>query len=209
TQQQVTNYIGVFSDFSQRKAIEESLRISEQRFRDVSDAVGEYLWELDTDLCYTYVSERSLVVKGYTPQELIGYPLTKFIFQPDMSLVIETLENAIEYKESFKISFRSVGQKGEIFWEEISGIGIYDREGLLIGLRGSGLNINERKRTEEALQASEESLRLLLDSTSEAIYGMDLKGYITFCNRSCVRLLGYEDAEELIGQHAHNLIHHH
>jgi PAS domain S-box-containing protein len=209
TDDNVTHYVGVFSDFTQRKAIEESLRISEQRFRDVSDAVGEYLWELDTDLCYTYVSERSFSVKGYAPEDLIGWPLMKFIVSADLDFVTKTIYEAIQHKTPFKIEFRSIGQSGELFWEEISGIGIYDSNDNFIGLRGSGLNISDRKRTEEALQSSEESLRLLLDSTSEAIYGIDLQGYITFCNRSCVRLLGYENVNELIGQHGHSLFHHH
>jgi PAS domain S-box-containing protein len=69
--------------------------------------------------------------------------------------------------------------------------------------------IDERKQVEAALRESEEQVRLLINSTAEAIYGLDLNGNCTFANPSCLRLLGYENAEhELIGKNIHKLIHH-
>ena len=64
------------------------------------------------------------------------------------------------------------------------------------------------KRSEEAIRESEEKFHLLLNSTGEAIYGIDLNGNCTFCNPSCLRLLGYEHESQLLGQHMHDLIHH-
>ena len=60
----------------------------------------------------------------------------------------------------------------------------------------------------EELVASKEQIRLLLESTAEAIYGVDLHGCCTFANPACVRLLGYESAEELLGRQMHELCHH-
>src|SRR5947208_2434179 len=51
-------------------------------------------------------------------------------------------------------------------------------------------------------------LRPTQDSTAEAIYGIDLQGSCTFCNRACVRILGYARDQDLIGKHMHRLIHH-
>jgi PAS domain S-box-containing protein len=65
-----------------------------------------------------------------------------------------------------------------------------------------------RAHAEERLRRSEEQFRLLLDSTGEAIYGMDLTGHCTFANRTCARLLGYPDASALIGLRMHEAIHH-
>ena len=59
-----------------------------------------------------------------------------------------------------------------------------------------------------ALRESEERCRLLLDSTAEAIYGLDFRGNCTFCNTACLRLLGYTDVHELLGRNMHQLIHH-
>ena len=51
-------------------------------------------------------------------------------------------------------------------------------------------------------------VRLLLESTGEGIYGIDLEGRCTFANPACVRLLGFDSADELVGQNMHDLVHH-
>ncbi len=66
----------------------------------------------------------------------------------------------------------------------------------------------ERKRIEGELVEREEHIRLLLNSTAEAIYGIDTHGSCTFCNPSCLRILGFEKQEDLIGKNIHHLIHH-
>ena len=66
----------------------------------------------------------------------------------------------------------------------------------------------EREKAENALREREEHIRLLLDSTAEAIYGIDLEGNCTFCNRACARLLGYASTSELLGKDMHAVMHH-
>ncbi len=69
-------------------------------------------------------------------------------------------------------------------------------------------DITRRKQMEEALRESEDKLRLLLDSTAEAIYGIDLEHRCTFCNPACLRTLGYEHIDQVLGKNTHDLIHH-
>ena len=61
---------------------------------------------------------------------------------------------------------------------------------------------------EAALREREEFVRLLLDSTAEAIVGLDREGKCTFCNPACLRLLGYTELKDLLGKDVHSLIHH-
>lgn len=61
--------------------------------------------------------------------------------------------------------------------------------------------------TEAHLEGGE-LLSLLLDSTAEAIYGINTNGNCTFCNSACLRLLGYKDSAELIGKNMHAIMHH-
>jgi len=68
--------------------------------------------------------------------------------------------------------------------------------------------IVERLQAEAALLESEEQVRLLLDSTAEAIYGLDPAGRCTFCNPACVTVLGYETVADLLGKKIHDLVHH-
>ena len=69
-------------------------------------------------------------------------------------------------------------------------------------------DVTEQKQAERALRESEENFRLLLDSTGEAIYGVDMDGRCTFCNAACLRLLGYAESRDLLGKNMHWQIHH-
>jgi PAS domain S-box-containing protein len=67
---------------------------------------------------------------------------------------------------------------------------------------------DERERASLSLRQSEERVRILLNSTAEAIYGLDIEGNCTFCNATSVRLLGYENPGDLLGKQMHSLMHH-
>lgn len=58
------------------------------------------------------------------------------------------------------------------------------------------------------LQEQGEYIELLLNSTAEAIYGVDTQGICTFVNPSCLRMLGYEREQDIVGKPIHRLIHH-
>ena len=66
----------------------------------------------------------------------------------------------------------------------------------------------QRNQAEEAEAEREKQVRLLLDSTAEAIYGVDLDGVCTFVNPACVQMLGYKSEDDLLGKDMHELIHH-
>jgi PAS domain S-box-containing protein len=72
---------------------------------------------------------------------------------------------------------------------------------------GAQITTDERNRTIRALRRSEEQVRLLLDSTAEGIYSIDLHGKCTLCNRACARLLGYDSPLDLLGEKIHALMH--
>lgn len=68
-------------------------------------------------------------------------------------------------------------------------------------------DITERKRAEEEIRLLTNRMRLLLESTDEGIYGIDLEGRCTFCNLAAAEMLGYEP-EEVLGSKMHELVHH-
>lgn len=131
-------------DISERKKAEAGLRLSEQRFRDVSEAAGEYLWEIDTDMVYTYVSHRSAEVKGFSPAEMLGHTPLEFMPEEDVEPVKRIVDTAIANKAPFHLQHRDITKSGDVLWEEVNGVPFYDDDGKVIGLRGAGLSITER-----------------------------------------------------------------
>ena len=81
-------------------------------------------------------------------------------------------------------------------------------EALSVTNAGLAAEIGEREQAQEALQASGELVRLLLEGAPEAIYGIDTLGLTTFCNDACLKMLDYETASDLLGKNLHNLAHH-
>jgi len=68
--------------------------------------------------------------------------------------------------------------------------------------------IAEIKIKEEKLRESEDTIRLLFNSTAEGIYGINTEGNCIFCNKAALQVLGYEQEEDLVGKNMHQLIHH-
>ena len=64
------------------------------------------------------------------------------------------------------------------------------------------------RRTNDLLRRRESELRLIVESTGDAIYGLDNQGRCTFVNPACLRALGYRNAESLLGKNMHALVHH-
>lgn len=86
--------------------------------------------------------------------------------------------------------------------------GVRGRDELAVIGRAFDEMADQLQQNRLALQDQEERLRLLLDSTAEAIYGIDLHGVCTFCNPATLRLLGYRNPDEVLGKNIHALIHH-
>ena len=97
------------------------------------------------------------------------------------------------------------GKKRYIFFDAAP---IRDARGEIIAAIETLQDISERKWAEEELKRSDEQIRLLLGSTAEAIYGVNLLGRCTFANPAAARLLGYDHPDKLLGQNMHLLIHH-
>ena len=73
-----------------------------------------------------------------------------------------------------------------------------DRTGKVLGMRGINHDITERKRVETALQESEERFRSLFENATVGIYRTTPTGQILVANPALVKMLGYENLEELV-----------
>jgi PAS domain S-box-containing protein/putative nucleotidyltransferase with HDIG domain len=112
-----------------------------------------------------------------------------------------------EVAERYKVSMGELRKAVKAYQSRPPFIVDVAKKRLLASARLIG-EIIVRKQAELALQDSEQQIRLLLDSTAEAIYGLDLDGNCTLANIACLKMLGYDDISELLGKNIHELIHH-
>jgi PAS domain S-box-containing protein len=185
-----------------RKEVEKALQQSEERFRQVAESSGEFIWEVDVNGLYTYANPVVEEILGYKPDELIGKKHFYNFFHPD---VMDTLKKAafevIAKKEVFRNFINpNVHKNGNTVILETSGLPIIDNKGTLLGYRGSDRNVTERKKAEDALRESEEKYRTVSDFTYDWEYWLAPDGHYIYVSPSCERITGYR-AEEFLADH--------
>ena len=197
-------------DITERKRSEEALRESEERFRLAAQAAKMYAYEWDVPTDKVVRSEEYVNVLGcsYQEKERTRQQILATIHPDDRALFIGSVDQLTPQNSTSQISYRVLQPDGPVVWLEKSARAFFDEQGKLLRMIGMVANITERKRAEQAQRESEDKLRLLLDSTAEAIYGIDVEYRCTFCNLACLRALGYERIDEVLGKNMHDLMHH-
>lgn len=191
---------------------EQRLRETEQFFRSVLELAPDGLMVADTDGIIQLVNAQTERLFGYTANELIGKPV-EILVPEDVRQRHPLLRK--EFLDSPEMREMGAGRElcgqrkdTSLFPAEIGLSPIPGRDGQPMQVAISIRDITERKKAEDALRATEERTRLILESTAEGIFGVDTMGRMVFVNPAACRLLGYA-AEEMIGQPSHALIHHH
>jgi PAS domain S-box-containing protein len=167
------------------------------------ESVDEYaIFALDPDGYILSWNPGAQRFKGYTADEIIGKHFS--IFYPR-----ERIEEGFpqyELREAARVGrFEDEGWRvrkdGSLFWANVVITALHDRAGNLVGFAKVTRDLSERKQAEEALRASEERFRLLVQGVKDyAIFMLDPTGHITTWNDGAQRIKGYT-AEEIIGKH--------
>jgi PAS domain S-box-containing protein len=182
----------------------------------VVEKYGEFVEALPDGIIITDVSGQ-IVLANSQVEELFGYGPGELVSQEVEVLVpkrYRTYHADLRNAYAADPDKRPMGQDvlqglrrdGSEFPAEISLSPIHTEVGLLIS--STVRDVTRQAQVTDDLRKSEERVRLVLDSTAEAIYGLDLEGNCTFCNRACLETLGYHTPEDLLGQNMHDLIHH-
>jgi PAS domain S-box-containing protein len=197
-------------DITERRRAEEALHESNERFRLAAHAAKMYAYEWDVATDEVMRSEEYATVLGYSdPEKLLTRQQVLATIHPeDRALLVGAVDELTPQNPTKQISYRVLRPDGSVLWLEKSARGSFDEQRKLLRMIGMVADITERKQLEQAQRESEDKLRLLLDSTAEAICGCDLEGRCTLCNPACLRILGYEHMDELLGKNMHDLIHH-
>ncbi|MFP4332897.1 MAG: response regulator [Campylobacterales bacterium] len=150
------NYLGVVIDITKEKFLEDEIKQKERRFRDVTEASGEYIWELNSDGEYIFITKPFEDMLGYSIEEGLGR--TPFSFMPldEQKRVGEYFINEVANKGvSFRgLIHRSMTKDGRIVWQKVNGLPMFDNDGSIIGYRGAALDITFEKKAQEELEAA-------------------------------------------------------
>ncbi len=145
-------------DLTEAQNTQSQLIESEARFRDVSEAVGEYIWETDIDGHITYASPKVQDVMGIEPEAIIGTRTIDWVLDEDRARIEERNQLIVASGSGFRnFEHRIRRPDGRIAWISASGVPRYDEGGNIVGYRGATLDVTQRRTYEEQLLLQKEA----------------------------------------------------
>ena len=123
---------------------------SEKRFRDVVTAFDEFVWEVDLEGRYTYLSGRVSSILGYLPEELLGTFIFNQITDEDKERIKMKFSTCIKEQVPFRdIIYKKINKSGEVIHLNSTSLPMYNNNGELIGFRGATRDISIQVKHEQ------------------------------------------------------------
>ncbi len=189
-------------DITHRKEMEEKLKNSEKRFRDISYSMADWIWEVDATGRYTFASGKVKEVLGYTAEELIGKTPFDLMSEGEAKRVKQLFkEIATEKKPIIDLENWNITKNGKLVCMQTTGVPILGNKRQLVGYRGVDKNITERKKAEESLRLTNQELTILKEELSKL--NQELEKKVQERTKEVVTLLKQKD--EFISQLGHDL----
>ncbi len=167
----INGVVLVFRDVTAEYTLQSALAESEVRFRNLVESSSDWIWEVDSNGRYTYVSPHCFQILGYRPEELIGKTPFDLMSDEEAARVqgeecavdivthrtLSNMENITLHKEGYQVVL------------ETNSVPYFDFNNKLLGYRGVDRDITKRKREEEELRITNHRYRTLIDFAPEAL----------------------------------------
>jgi PAS domain S-box-containing protein len=175
----------------QRELAQEALRNSEGRFRDIAESASDWIWEMDANLRFTYVTDRIREI-GLEPTMMVGKrpeDIGGFISDPQVwRSHLADLEARRPFRDVTLIRCHENGRSQHV---RISGRPILDSDGVFRGFRGTGSDITQQEERRAALHRSEIRLRDAIESIHDAFALFDADDRLVLHNRKYLEVFGH------------------
>jgi PAS domain S-box-containing protein len=156
----VIGLIGIARDISERKKMEEALREREEQYRRIVETADEGIWSIDAESNTTFVNQKMADMLGYSIGEMIGKPLFGFMDEEGIAIAQKNLERRQQgIAEQHDFKFRR--KDGKDLWAMLSTNPLFDSKNRYLGALAMVTDVTERRKAEEVLRTSEQTLRQL------------------------------------------------
>jgi PAS domain S-box-containing protein len=179
-------------DITERRELDEQLRESERRFRELLENVELIAVSLDAGGRVTFCNDHLLQIAGYRREEVLGTDWFATFVPGDRADVLEAFRRGIEEGAMPTRSESPIRTKdGELRLVSWTNEILRDARGNAVGTTSLGEDVTDRREAEEALRRSEERLRLMATNATDAVFAYDMDRRLVFANRAVERLYGY------------------
>lgn len=190
--------LGIARDITERKQLEEKLKESEEKFRNIFESVGDCIEIISMDGDILDLNRRTHESLGYTKAEMLGKHLSEF-GTPEYAEKIQERMALIKSQGHAVFESARTCKDGSIMPIEVSSR-IIDLNGQRVFL-GVNRDITERKKAEKDLAESEFRYRTLVESSPFCIHEIDLSGCLTSMNHAGLDMLCLNSEADVLGVH--------
>jgi len=177
---------------------ERALTWSEQRFRDVAESAGDWIWEMNGELRFTYLSPRFFEIFAVLPESILGKTRREFAGTNVEDRAWQDHEAKLAARLPFRdFAYSTVTRNGRTRFLKISGKPIYDLKGQFAGYRGTGCDVTEQVEIERALKRSQQLLSDAIETIPEGFSLYDRDDRLVIFNGK-YRALLYPDVDVTI-----------
>ena len=231
---QITHYLAIKQDITEKKHLQNKLEAyhaqlaqevenrtaeflaAKQRAEEVSrdfmrvlDSTPDIIVLKDHNHRFKSVSQTYIKASGKNGWQDFHGKTAEDVFKPELAAKIraEEIEQLASGRDLVVEERPAISADGVHRTMSFTRSILREADGRLAGFLIQARDITHQTRATETLARTEEELRLLLESTSEGIFGINLDGTFTFANTAALRMLGYAKPSALIGLHSHRTTH--
>ncbi len=174
---------GLSRQITRQETLTAALRESEQRFRDITEASSDWIWEMGPDLRFTFISERFSEVAGTKVVDVIGRTRKELLDYADDDPIWLVHLDDLNHHRSFRgFTYPHRRHDGAIRWIRTSGKPVFDADGKFLGYRGTGSDITVEYEAEERARAAQERLRDAVEFLADGFVLYDAEDRLVLCN---------------------------
>lgn len=179
----------ITSDITERKKAEEGLRLSEEKFRLMTEKTSDIVWTLDLNLRTTYVSPSTERVLGFSPEERLLQSLEEQVTPECLPKIYKLLEEELnrdlsenaDPNRSVIVEIEYFRKDGSTVWMENKVSALRDDKGKITGFHGVSRDITERKKAQEELDRKTAEYETVFNSSQSAMFLIEVVADNTFC----------------------------
>ena len=199
----VKYYDGIIEDITERKHIEEAVRKSEERFRNVykTAPLAFVIWDKNTRVIDW--NRKAEEIFKWSKQEVVGKSFFDFIIpETDRSNVDDVVSNLLKSGQASHAINKNLTKDGKIITCEWNNSVLHDDEGAILGVMSLGLDITKRIKAEQDLRESERNYRSIYRNAHVGLARTRIEdGKVLSCNEKMANIFGYDTVDQFASEY--------
>lgn len=154
----IVSFNSLLDNLAEKKQVEEALRESRERYRNLVNSLKEIIFQIDTTGKMTFLNPAWQEITGYTVEESQGTYFLNYIHPADQPYVIQAFMDMVGGRDEHgQENLRYITKDGGVRWVEVYVAVTRDAKGAISGIAGVANDITERKQTLDQLHRAKEA----------------------------------------------------